>query len=238
MGCLCNLSSARPIPSPGSMKFRRHFWKSACQRIVHVRRCRPQNRQTADHAGGGPRQAGADGPDDAGCRLFDGFHAWRRLLSIIFSMSGRSYKVIPQVKQSEKTPLRTKLMNYHIKTASGESIAVSTFATLKTTTGAIIPSTIFNSLTPPQYPAFSCRASLWDRGSMNSRPLPGKCCPKVTVLDYGRRVAAVLAGVKRSAGHIRLRADNHFPCPGRVIRKLPRPDHCAHQRAHVHLRGR
>ena len=26
-GCLCSLSSARPIPLPGSMKFRRHFWK-------------------------------------------------------------------------------------------------------------------------------------------------------------------------------------------------------------------
>jgi multidrug efflux pump len=49
-----------------------------------------------------------------------------------FSMSGRSYKVIPQVKQSERlTP--DQLMNYQIKTAGGESIPVSTFATLKTT---------------------------------------------------------------------------------------------------------
>jgi multidrug efflux pump len=48
-----------------------------------------------------------------------------------FSMSGRSYKVIPQVKQSERLTA-DQLMNYQIKTASGESIAVSTFAKIKT----------------------------------------------------------------------------------------------------------
>jgi len=48
-----------------------------------------------------------------------------------FSMSGRSYKVIPQVKQSERlTP--DQLMNYQIKTSGGASIPMSTFATLKT----------------------------------------------------------------------------------------------------------
>jgi len=49
-----------------------------------------------------------------------------------FSMSGRSYKVIPQVKQSERLT-ENQLMNYQINTAGGDSIPFSTFATLKTT---------------------------------------------------------------------------------------------------------
>lgn len=48
-----------------------------------------------------------------------------------FSMSGRSYKVIPQVRQSERLTA-DQLLNYQVKTASGAAIAVSTFATLKT----------------------------------------------------------------------------------------------------------
>ncbi|PKN19360.1 MAG: multidrug efflux protein [Deltaproteobacteria bacterium HGW-Deltaproteobacteria-6] len=55
-----------------------------------------------------------------------------------FSMSGRSYKVIPQVRQSERLT-EDQLMNYQIKTASGASIPVSTFATLKTT---VVPASI------------------------------------------------------------------------------------------------
>ena len=45
-----------------------------------------------------------------------------------FSMSGRSYKVIPQVKQRERL-IADQLKNYHINTASGQSVAVSTIAT-------------------------------------------------------------------------------------------------------------
>ncbi len=55
-----------------------------------------------------------------------------------FSMSGRSYKVIPQVKQSERLNA-DQLNNYHINTAGGQSIAVSTIATLKTT---VVPESI------------------------------------------------------------------------------------------------
>ncbi|PKN04558.1 MAG: multidrug efflux protein, partial [Deltaproteobacteria bacterium HGW-Deltaproteobacteria-9] len=46
-----------------------------------------------------------------------------------FSMSGRSYKVIPQVKQSERLTA-DQLNNYHINTAGGQSIPVSTIASL------------------------------------------------------------------------------------------------------------
>jgi len=49
-----------------------------------------------------------------------------------FSLSGRSYKVIPQVKQSDRlTP--EQLKNYYITTGSGESVPLSTIAHLKTT---------------------------------------------------------------------------------------------------------
>ena len=47
MGFLCNLSLARPNPLPGSMKFRGFFWKRRMPVVVHVRGCRPQNRQAA-----------------------------------------------------------------------------------------------------------------------------------------------------------------------------------------------
>jgi multidrug efflux pump len=49
-----------------------------------------------------------------------------------FSLSGRSYKVIPQVMQRERLNAN-QMENYHINTASGESIPVSTIAHLKTT---------------------------------------------------------------------------------------------------------
>ncbi len=48
-----------------------------------------------------------------------------------FSMSGRSYKVIPQVMQSERLTA-DQLNNYYVNTAEGESIPLSTIAHLKT----------------------------------------------------------------------------------------------------------
>jgi multidrug efflux pump len=55
-----------------------------------------------------------------------------------FNMSGRSYKVIPQVKQRERL-IADQLNNYHINTASGQSVAVSTIANLKT---SVVPESI------------------------------------------------------------------------------------------------
>ncbi|MHB8481573.1 MAG: efflux RND transporter permease subunit [Nitrospiria bacterium] len=49
-----------------------------------------------------------------------------------FSLGGRSYKVIPQVVQSERLNAE-QLRDYHITTKEGVSIPVSTVATLKTT---------------------------------------------------------------------------------------------------------
>ncbi len=49
-----------------------------------------------------------------------------------FSLSGRSYKVIPQVMQRDRLNAE-QLQNYYIRTASGASIPLSTVAHLKTT---------------------------------------------------------------------------------------------------------
>lgn len=50
-----------------------------------------------------------------------------------FSLAGRSYKVIPQVKQIDRLNA-DQILNYYITTASGTSVPLSTFASLKTTT--------------------------------------------------------------------------------------------------------
>jgi len=50
-----------------------------------------------------------------------------------FSLSGRSYKVIPQVDQPARLNI-DQLNNYYIQTASGTPIALSSLATIKTST--------------------------------------------------------------------------------------------------------
>ncbi len=50
-----------------------------------------------------------------------------------FSLDGRSYKVIPQVEQRSRLTTED-LLNYHIRTASGASVPLSTVATLSTKT--------------------------------------------------------------------------------------------------------
>ena len=50
-----------------------------------------------------------------------------------FSLSGRSYKVIPQVQQESRLNA-DQLLNYYIKNAQGTPIPVSTIATVKTST--------------------------------------------------------------------------------------------------------
>ncbi len=50
-----------------------------------------------------------------------------------FSISGRSYKVIPQVQQRYRLNAQ-QLLNYYIRTADGSLVPLSTIASLKTTT--------------------------------------------------------------------------------------------------------
>ena len=50
-----------------------------------------------------------------------------------FSNSGRSYKVIPEVKRSARLNV-DQLKNFYVSAANGKLVQLSTFATLKTTT--------------------------------------------------------------------------------------------------------
>ena len=50
-----------------------------------------------------------------------------------FSMSGRSYKVIPQIQQSSRLN-SDQLLNYYIKTKAGDSVPLSTIASISTKT--------------------------------------------------------------------------------------------------------
>jgi multidrug efflux pump len=88
-----------------------------------------------------------------------------------FSMSGRSYKVIPQVMQSERLTA-DQLENYYIKTSSGVSIPVSTIAHLKST---VVPESINHFQ------------------QLNSASISGVLTPGITLgqaLDSLKRIAA------------------------------------------------
>ena len=50
-----------------------------------------------------------------------------------FNFSGRSYKVIPQVEQKSRLNIN-QLDNYFVRTSSGDNVALSTLATIKTVT--------------------------------------------------------------------------------------------------------
>jgi multidrug efflux pump len=100
-----------------------------------------------------------------------------------FSMSGRSYKVIPQVKQSERLTA-DQLMNYQIKTASGESIAVSTFATIKTT---VVPVSInhFQQLNSSTISGILMPGITLGQGLDQLKTIAGQVLPEGYSIDYG-----------------------------------------------------
>ena len=88
-----------------------------------------------------------------------------------FSMSGRSYKVIPQVEQRYRLNPR-QLLNYYIRTADGTLVPLSTIATVKTET---VPE------------------SLNHFQQLNSATIQGVAMPGVSqgdALDYLRKLAA------------------------------------------------
>jgi multidrug efflux pump len=100
-----------------------------------------------------------------------------------FSMSGRSYKVIPQVKQSERLTA-DQLMNYQIKTASGESITVSTFATIKTT---VVPVSInhFQQLNSSTISGILTPGITLGQGLDKLKTIAGEVLPEGYSIDYG-----------------------------------------------------
>ncbi|MGP8155172.1 MAG: efflux RND transporter permease subunit [Smithella sp.] len=100
-----------------------------------------------------------------------------------FSMSGRSYKVIPQVKQSERL-IADQLNNYHINTANGQSIAVSTIASLKRT---VMPESInhFQQLNSSTISAVLTPGITLGQALNKLKTIAGEILPAGYSVDYG-----------------------------------------------------
>jgi multidrug efflux pump len=99
-----------------------------------------------------------------------------------FSISGRSYKVIPQVKQSERLTA-DQLMNYQARTASGESIPISTFATIET---AAVPVSInhFQQLNSSTISGILSPGITLGEGLENLKTIAAKVLPEGYSIDY------------------------------------------------------
>ncbi|PKN88616.1 MAG: multidrug efflux protein, partial [Deltaproteobacteria bacterium HGW-Deltaproteobacteria-1] len=98
------------------------------------------------------------------------------------SISGRSYKVIPQVKQSERLTA-DQLMNYQARTASGESIPISTFATIET---AAVPVSInhFQQLNSSTISGILSPGITLGEGLENLKTIAAKVLPEGYSIDY------------------------------------------------------
>ena len=100
---------------------------------VHVRRHRPEVRSAAGRGGLRPRQAALAGGRPAARPAAISRRCSAANYVNRFSIQGRSYKVIPQVKRSERlTP--DQLEQIYVTGAAATLVPLSTFATLQTTT--------------------------------------------------------------------------------------------------------
>ena len=140
-----------------------------------------------------------------------------------FSISGRSYKVIPQVQQRFRLNSQ-QLLDYYIRTADGALVPLSTIATIKTST---VPESLnhfqqLNSATiqgvaMPGRGAGRCAGV--SAGSVQAGAAAG-------LFGRLRRLEpAVHSGDQRIPHHLRLCADHHLPGACRIVRELPRSGH-------------
>ncbi|HPI93371.1 MAG TPA: efflux RND transporter permease subunit [Deltaproteobacteria bacterium] len=100
-----------------------------------------------------------------------------------FSLSGRSYKVIPQVMQSERLTA-DQILDYHIRTAAGDSIPVSTIARLKTT---VVPESInhFQQLNSATVSAVLTPGISLGQALESLRAIADEVLPQGYSVDYG-----------------------------------------------------
>ncbi len=100
-----------------------------------------------------------------------------------FSLSGRSYKVIPQVKQSERLTA-DQIMNYHIRAATGEAIPVSTIARLK---NKVVPESInhFQQLNSATISAVLTPGISLGQALDSLRTIADEVLPQGYSVDYG-----------------------------------------------------
>ena len=137
-----------------------------------------------------------------------------------FSMSGRSYKVIPQVQQRYRLNPQ-QLLDYYIRTADGTLVPLSTIATVIDQDGAGIAQSLSAAQQRP------------DRRRRHARRGAGRCA-EVLAGPRGAHAArglygrlrrlepAIRPGDERLHRHVRLRADHHLSGARRLVRELPR----------------
>lgn len=99
-----------------------------------------------------------------------------------FSLSGRSYKVIPQVVRRDRLNA-AQLKDYYINTASGAAIPVSTIANLKTT---VVPESLnhFQQLNSATISAVTVPGVPLGEGLNTLRGLAAEVLPKGYNIDY------------------------------------------------------
>ena len=140
-----------------------------------------------------------------------------------FGLDGRSYKVIPQVQQRYRLNAE-QLLNYHVRTASGASVPLSTVARITTRTvpqslnhfQQVNAAMIQGVAAPGVALGTRCGVPAGSRRARTAAGLFGR---------LRRAVAAIRAGVRRVPAHVRLRADHHLSVARRVVRELPRSVH-------------
>jgi multidrug efflux pump len=135
-----------------------------------------------------------------------------------FSISGRSYKVIPQVQQVDRLN-PSDVLNFYIKTPNGV-VPASTVASLKYSvqpeTGQPLPAAQLGHHPgrAQRHPGRNARVP--------ARRGEGAGAQRLHHRLFGP-VAPVRAGVGQLRHHLPVRADHRVPGTGGAVRKLPRP---------------
>jgi multidrug efflux pump len=99
-----------------------------------------------------------------------------------FSMSGRSYKVIPQVQQKDRLTA-DQLLNYPVKTASGEILPAATFATL-TTEAVPVSINHFQQLNSSTISGILMPGITLGEGLQELKKIAGRSLPEGYSVDY------------------------------------------------------
>ena len=114
-----------------------------------------------------------------------------------FSMAGRSYKVIPQIQQSFRLNA-DQLRNYHIRTANGAAVPLSTIATISTKT---VPQSLnrFQQLNAAIISGVPFPGVTLGDAINSLKPIAEKVLPPGYSVDYGGQSRQL---VKESSGFI------------------------------------
>ena len=149
-----------------------------------------------------------------------------------FSIQGRSYKVIPQVRRRYRV-LPDQLKNYYVSTKSGDRCrsAHIGFAPQRT----VEPEQLkrFQQLNSATISAVLVPGVTMGQGLDCLEAEAKKAFPKGYTADYAGRIAPIQTGRQRAAGDFLLLDPRDFSRAGRAVRELPRSADHAGERSHV-----